>query len=36
MIVCKEFPDREFNPQEELFKALKENKQSLVALKKIY
>ena len=34
MIVCKEFPDREFNSQEELFKALKENKQSLVALKK--
>jgi hypothetical protein len=34
MIVCKEFPDREFNSQEELFKALKENKPSLVALKK--
>lgn len=34
MIYCKEFPDREFNSQEELFKALKENKQSLVALKK--
>lgn len=34
MIVCKEFPDREFNSQEELFKALKENKKSLIALKK--
>ena len=34
MIVCKEFPDREFNSKEELFKALKENKPSLVALKK--
>ena len=34
MIVCKEFPDREFNSQEELFKALKENKTSLIALKK--
>lgn len=34
MIVCKEFPDREFSSQEELFKALKENKPSLVALKK--
>ena len=34
MIVCKEFPDREFNSQEELFKALKENKPSLIALKK--
>ena len=34
MIVCKEFPDREFSSQEELFKALKENKPSLIALKK--
>ena len=34
MIVCKEFPDREFNSQEELFKALKENKPSLIVLKK--
>lgn len=34
MIVCKEFPNREFNSQEELFKALKENKPSLIALKK--
>ena len=34
MIVCKEFPDREFNSKEELFKALKENKPSLIALKK--
>lgn len=34
MIVCKEFPYREFSSQEELFKALKENKPSLIALKK--
>ena len=34
MIVVKEFPDREFSSQEELFKALKENKPSLIALKK--
>ena len=34
MIVCKEFPDREFDSKEELFKALKENKPSLIALKK--
>jgi len=34
MIVCKEFPEREFSSQEELFKALKENKPSLIALKK--
>ena len=34
MILCKEFPDREFSSKEELFKALKENKPSLIALKK--
>ena len=34
MIVVKEFPDREFSTKEELFKALKENKKSLIALKK--
>ena len=31
MIVCKEFTDREFSSKEELFKALKENKPSLIA-----
>ena len=34
MIVVKEFTDREFSTKEELFKALKENKKSLIALKK--
>ena len=34
MIVVKEFPDKEFSTKEELFKALKENKKSLIALKK--
>lgn len=34
MIVAKEFPDRQFETQEDLFKALKENKKELVSLKK--
>ena len=34
MIVVKEFPDKEFATKEELFKALKENKSSLISLKK--
>ena len=34
MIVVKEFPDRQFETQKELFKALKENKKSLISLKK--
>ena len=34
MIVVKEFPDKEFATKEELFKALKENKPSLISLKK--
>jgi len=31
---CVEFPDKEFATKEELFKALKENKPSLISLKK--
>jgi len=34
MIVVKEFPDKEFETKEDLFKALKENKHSLISLKK--
>lgn len=34
MIVVKEFPDKEFATKEDLFKALKENKPSLISLKK--
>ena len=34
MIEVKEFPDRQFENNDELFKALKENKKSLVSLKK--
>ena len=34
MIVVKEFPDKEFATKEELFKVLKENKPSLISLKK--
>jgi len=34
MIVAKEFPDRQFETQADLFKALKENKKELVSLKK--
>ena len=34
MIVVKEFPDREFESKEDLFKALKENKKQLISLKK--
>lgn len=34
MIVVKEFPDRQFESKEELFKALKENKAELISLKK--
>ena len=34
MIVVKEFPDRQFETQEDLFKALKENKKELISLKK--
>ena len=32
MIVVKEFPDKEFTTKDELFKALKENKPSLISL----
>ena len=35
MIVVKEFPDREFSNKEELFKALRENKNTLIAQKKM-
>ena len=34
MIVVKEFPDKEFATKEQLFKELKENKPSLISLKK--
>ena len=34
MIVVKEFPDKQFETKEELFKALKENKKELISLKK--
>lgn len=35
MIVVKEFPNKEFPNKEELFKALKENKSTLIAQKKM-
>jgi hypothetical protein len=35
MIVVKEFPNKEFATKEELFKALKENKSTLIAQKKM-
>lgn len=35
MIVVKEFPDREFSTKEDLFKALRENKDALIAQKKM-
>jgi len=35
MIVVKEFPDRHFSDNEELFKALAENKNTLIAQKKM-
>jgi hypothetical protein len=35
MIVVKEFPDKQFNTKEELFKALRENKADLIATKKM-
>ena len=35
MIVVKEFPDRQFASKEELFKALRENKTTLIAQKKM-
>lgn len=35
MIVVKEFPDKEFSNKEELFKALRENKNTLIAQKKM-
>jgi len=35
MIVVKEFPDRQFATKEELFKALRENKNTLIAQKKM-
>lgn len=34
MITAKEFPNKTFSTQEELFKELKDNKQSLISLKK--
>jgi hypothetical protein len=35
MIVVKEFPNKEFETKEELFKALKDNKSTLIAQKKM-
>lgn len=35
MIVAKEFPDRQFQSKEELFKVLRENKSTLIAQKKM-
>lgn len=35
MIVIKEFPDRQFQNKEEMFKALRENKTTLIAQKKM-
>ena len=35
MIVVKEFPDRQFASKDDLFKALRENKQTLIAQKKM-
>lgn len=35
MIVAKEFPDKTFETKEELFKALRENKSTLIAQKKM-
>lgn len=35
MIIVKEFPDKEFSNKEELFKALRENKTTLIAQKKM-
>jgi hypothetical protein len=35
MIVVKEFPNKQFNSKEELFKALRENKNTLIAQKKM-
>lgn len=35
MIIVKEFPDRQFETKEELFKALRENKADLIATKKM-
>ena len=35
MIIVKEFPDKQFNNKEELFKALRENKADLIATKKM-
>jgi hypothetical protein len=35
MIVVKEFPDRQFATQDELFKALRDNKNTLIAQKKM-
>ena len=35
MIIVKEFPDRQFENKEDLFKALRENKSDLIATKKM-
>lgn len=35
MIVCKEFPNKTFRDKEEMFKALRENKNTLIAQKKM-
>lgn len=35
MIVCKEFPDKQFSTKEEMFTHLRENKKSLIAAKKM-
>jgi len=34
MIIAKEFPKKEFNSRDDLFKALRENKSNLISLKK--
>ncbi len=34
MIIVKEFPSQQFQSKEELFKALRENKSTLIAQKK--
>lgn len=35
MIIIKEFPEKQFSTKEEMFKALRENKQTLIAQKKM-
>ena len=35
MITCKEFPSKTFRDKEEMFKALRKNKETLIAQKKM-